>query len=433
MDTLRDHSAPYKDGAWERFAASQHKGKKISPIWYWSSAAAMMLLGVALFINNYLFEKREALTKRNTYTHVEPENKKGYLEQDPSVREHLDDDRGRLKDNQQPKSTLALKPLRKYEDQKTIVFEKATTVYPDSNKGHQVAVASAIEASKMERDGTEVSAGNIDNKNQGLAERDRKVSKEEALIRMLNEGNTDAASSAQNALQQRPVMAARKWNVGVILSPSLSDERVNMGGGVSVAYQLSKKVSIGSGVSLVDLGFRQSSPNIPGNGGRMMDAAPVSTALTNESPMYNAKTLETKELTSINTNLLALDIPIDIKYQVSKQFYASAGISFFAVLNEDRTNNFLTRAPTDRTLQSADGFAFSQPEFQIKSVSEKASETPYQGNGYSGFLNFSVGRKMPLSNKIGIAVEPFIKIPVGSLSNQDMNLRYGGLRIITSF
>lgn len=426
VDTLREHSAPYKEGAWERFAASQHQGKKISPIWYWGSAAAMVLLGVTLLINNYLFDKGGIIVQ-NEYTQAKPESNNtdtegGYpLDAEP-------DDQSKEGESRQPKSTmLAFTPTRRSQNQGLAPLQTATATISLKGEDHQLPVMSALNVPKAVSQETETDAST--KQKEQIAANDKEMSKEEALIRMLNEGSS-YVSSAQKTLPQRPEIDARKWNVGVMLSPSLTDERVNIGGGVTVAYQLSKKVSIGSGVSLVDLGFRQSSPNIPGGG--VMDA-PAPASLSNESPMFNARSLETKELTSINTNLLALDIPIDIKYQVSKQFYASAGVSFFTVLNENRTNNFLTRTPTDRTLQSADGFAFSQPEFQVKSVSEKASETPYQGNGYSGFLNFSVGRKMPISNKVGIAVEPFIKIPVGSLSNQDMNLRYGGLRVITSF
>ncbi len=130
---------------------------------------------------------------------------------------------------------------------------------------------------------------------------------------------------------------------------------------------------------------------------------------------------------------MGLDIPIDFKYQVTKQFYASAGVSLFTVLNEQRTNNYITSSPTNRSLQTSEGFVYNQPEFQTQKVSEKSTDTPLQGNSYSGFLNFSVGRKMPISSKVGISVEPFIKQPIGKLSNENLNLRYGGVRIITSF
>jgi len=427
--TLRDHAAPYKEGAWERFAASQGKGKKITPIWYLSGAAAMVLLGVALLINSGIFDRNNAVMHKE-YTQTQVDDRKTDLKNDALAEEYKKEDDQEATDNSQSKSTVLAftQPKQGGTNSITKLHQTVQTEQLNNDNREQVIVGAVEKEIQTDTPGQEVVADDKE-KTPQLAER-RVESKEDALMRMLSEESAYASSPSSMA-QKNEHIGAKKWNVGVMFAPSLTEERVNMGGGVTVAYQISEKVSIGSGVSLVDLGLRQSSPNTAGNGNVMDSPAPAS--LSNQSPMFNARSVETKELTSINTNLLALDIPVDIKYQVSKQFYASAGVSFFAVLNENRTNNFLTRTPTDRTLQSAEGLAVRQPEFQIKNVSEKSAETPYQGNGYSGFLNFSVGRKMPISNKVGIAVEPFIKIPVGTLSNQDMNLRYGGVRVITSF
>ncbi|MGK9119260.1 hypothetical protein [Olivibacter jilunii] len=429
-EVLREHSAPYREGAWERFASTQKQGRKVVPIWYLGGVAAAVLLGVALFMNRNNVDRQ--IPPAITYTQ---NNGSGESKGDSLLKQAspvITGETSAEHNNKRNGSVLAQSSNRGSEGKSASTFAEVFNKEQPTKIDNRIAQfdqkkneALSSNGSSIERE--EPNSEQVQQKGKIIG--DTSKEKEEALISMLRENSSSSSSSERALMNNADYSGNKRWNVGVVFAPSLTEERFNMGGGVTVAYNISKKVSIGSGVSLVDLGFHQSSPNA--SNGTMN--SPVSASLSDASPTLNAKSLETKELTSINTNLLALDIPIDIKYQVSKQFYASAGISFFAVLNEDRTNNFLTRTPTNRTIQNTEGYAFSQPEFQVNNVSEKAEETPFQGNGYSGFLNFSVGRKMPISRKVGIAVEPFFKIPIGSLSNQNMNLRYGGIRVITSF
>jgi len=424
-DVLREHSAPYKEGAWERFAAVGGKRKKIVPFWYLSGVAAMLLLGVALFINrgnvdtsivkthNKLakeqpeteenkavtsqgdlpeikFEKQEKLTKQSVLAASKPDRNSNLKE----LRSFMQAENGNLTPHETPETGE----------------DKLQEDKPTDEKKH---IAQDVE--------------------ERLATNHKEASGEDALIRMLREDSRHTVAE-ESMINNTNYTKGRKWNVGVVLAPALTAERLNMGGGVSVAYRISKKIAIGSGISLVDLGLHQADPyRSPARPSALVSSDVVTSSLSSKSPVLSAKSSETKQLTSINTNLLALDVPIDIKYQITDHFYVSAGLSFFAVLNEDRINNYTTTTPMDRTLQNTEGYAFSQPEFQIKSISEQATVTPYQGNSYSGFLNFSVGRKVPVFKKVGLSVEPFIKVPIGELSKQDMNLRYGGVRIITSF
>lgn len=431
-EVLRSHSVPYREGAWERFARKQKSAKRVLPIWYFGGAAAAILVGLVFFINRNTVDQQ--ITAPTNYTQTDDTEKRegdSLIGQESTVAgQHKTMGAPGLKRRLEKNESI----LAKVAEEKTKEEIAASSVVTIDNEKLTQADNRVLELTEnrtavlpFDRNtaGSDNPAPEREEKNTGTANFSAKE-REDALIQMLSENSSSARVSGASADQA----ADRRWNIGLMVAPSLTDERFNMGGGVTVAYNISKKVSIGSGVSLVDLGFRQSSPNAS-NGS---SDSPVNASLSDASPMLSARSLETKELTSINTNLLALDIPIDIKYQVSKQFYATAGISFFAVLNEDRVDNFLTRTPTNnRTVQNTEGYAFSQPEFQVNSVSEKSNETLLQGNSYSGFLNFSVGRSMPISRKVGIAVEPFFKIPIGSLSNQDMNLRYGGVRVITSF
>lgn len=418
-ETLREHEASYKEGAWERFAAKNQKHKRVLPIWYLSGAAAILLLGVSIFLYK----------AGNDVTNVPKEI---VYQQIPQSEDDL------------------LSPKKKVDDQlATKNYKPVDTDKKSRNNTRQLALnapnAFAIEEIKqktenllLQRTDRDIDTHKID-KSDDAKESEEKIAGvdsneavktqqnngEDALIRMLSESSKTVGEDIKMANKQS--IMDNRWDIGVVLAPSVTDRRFNMGGGVAIAYHISKKLSVGSGVSVVDLGLRQGPPQSNQN------ALASPAMLNSESPVLSAKSSESKELTSVNTNWLALDVPIDIKYHISRQFYASAGVSFFAILNENRTNNYITHTPTNRTVQNADGYSFAQQEFEVKNVSEKTDETPFEGNSYSGFLNFSVGRKVPLSKRVGVSVEPFFKLPIGKLSREDMNLRYGGVRIITNF
>lgn len=437
VDVLREHSAPYKEGAWEGFVKKQqfakHAGK--TAMWYYlSGAAALIVLGIAFFLGQKSVRDTTSISPKVA---IEPSMREKDVKRGQGHRdEHLNNlDLTRTEPSGKtivtPRTTLRTVSSKKETTQQIYVATLAQSGAGIESQ-YTATTGHAANVSQSKRDTTSDTAGSA-----AQPTEPKEKHSDDAFMRMLKEDqHAIAANEAGKQVGNNTNLAAqnRKWNIGVVLAPAFTEDRLNMGGGISVAYRISKKLSVGSGVSLVDLGLRQSSPSASSaSDGALMNSSPIVASLNSKSPMLSAKAAETKELTGVNTNLLALDIPIDIKYQVTKRFYVSAGVSLFTVLNEDRTNHYLTTTPTSRTLQNTDGFAFTQPEFQVERVSEEAPDAPYQGHSYSGFLNFSVGRTMPILKKVGLSVEPFVKIPIGSLSNQDMNLRYGGVRVITSF
>ncbi|GAA4781301.1 hypothetical protein GCM10023231_05940 [Olivibacter ginsenosidimutans] len=433
-DVLRGHSAPYKEGAWEHFVAKHGKRRRVIPLWYLSGAAATLIFGVALYLYRGNFDSSIHPTATNFAKRVTEINKSNDTVDGGDSLVVESKKQIPMNDHTNALAVAVPKPLT---HKNHIPDETGETVQEINKDFHPTEALASKQADLQEsspagQDYVVQQKETVQKDHEQLTENRKKDGEESALMQMLQENDSYISSGEESKMHMASQTNSGKWNVGVVLAPSVTGERLNMGGGVAVAYRISNRLSIGSGVSVVDLGLHNSTPFSPSSSGQMN--APVSTdVLSSRSAMLSAKSSETKELVSVNTKLLALDVPIDLKYDLSKQFYVSAGVSFFAVLNEDRVNNYTTTTPTNRTLQNTDGYAFSQPEFQVKSVHEASSETPYQGNSYSGFLNFSVGRKMPVFKKVGLSVEPFIKIPIGELSKQDMNLRYGGVRVITNF
>src|SRR5690606_14374645 len=95
-----------------------------------------------------------------------------------------------------------------------------------------------------------------------------------------------------------------KWNFSLEVSANSMDNDVNFGGGVGVTYNLSKKLSISSGISYVQLSANRN-PSQP--------AEIAKTSLTT----YNYS----KSLNGINTSLSGLDIPINLKLNLNSNMY----------------------------------------------------------------------------------------------------------------
>lgn len=209
--------------------------------------------------------------------------------------------------------------------------------------------------------------------------------------------------------------AGSKWDFGVAVAPSMTSSNVNIAGGLTTAYRLSNKFSVSSGVSLMQL---------------------ESGSTTAPQPMAKASisSLSHKELLAVDANIKAIDIPIGIVYQVNKHIYTSAGVSYFNVVGEKRSNTYgLTSQSTEAFSNPQTGFVSERTVLNSVAVEEPVAETPLKGNSYLGFFNFSIGRKQQLFNKYNVLIEPFIKVPIGKLSTQELNLMNSGLKFQISF
>lgn len=195
-----------------------------------------------------------------------------------------------------------------------------------------------------------------------------------------------------------------------------------MGYGINMAYALSSKVSISSGLAYNEMGsardntnLSQSAPNSPS-----MAAAFVSTS---------------KELRSVQTRLRGIDIPLEFRYKFSSKVYANAGVSVFAVFKQEQQNTFLqssVESASSTSLVNEERDAFKQVLVN-RVVSEEAPAEEIKNDPYLGFYNFSVGFKQKLSKKNSFAVEPFLKVPMKEISNDNLKLLGTGVKLRFDF
>ncbi|WP_021188738.1 hypothetical protein [Sphingobacterium sp. IITKGP-BTPF85] len=204
-----------------------------------------------------------------------------------------------------------------------------------------------------------------------------------------------------------------------------------MGGGLSLAYQITDKISIRSGVSMQQYGAGVDRQNnlgaVQSAGMAFNDAVSNSPVMKNNESLLLARQTVDKELSAVNNKLLTIDIPVDVRYHVSKSFYTSVGVSYVGVLDQTQENYFVNGI--NENTSANNGQAVSSPENVKQTFKGSAVNT----NDFNGFVNLSIGKKMTVGKKLSIAVEPFVKLPVGGLKSTDFNYTNGGLKVVTSF
>jgi hypothetical protein len=206
-----------------------------------------------------------------------------------------------------------------------------------------------------------------------------------------------------------------KWNFGVGVIPAVSGSNLNFGAGLTTAYRISDKFSLSSGISVMQM---ESARDIPASGNNMV----------------SLRMIPDKQLLAVDATIKAIDIPLGLIYKVNNHFYTSAGVSFFNVISDQRSNTFAQTSQVSKmTMNPETGFVSSYSAVENKEVAEPTPESPLKGNSYLGFFNFSIGRQQHIFNRYIIQVEPFVKVPLGKLSNEDLKLTNSGIKLQVLF
>ncbi len=408
-ETLRNHAEPYKEGAWERFAALNGVLHKRVLWWPYAATAAVLLLAVGLFWfnqpNGIDVAGPEVVEMDMERAHPVPQESA----QPTTINELPDAAREPIKlvsKSPRPRRQDRIAVPKNVPDPETVDVSDVTRSVPEESS-QRLAIVPEREASEEEI-------------RQFPIESDHGLSGQQTV-------NQEFAGAANT----RSDNSVKKWNIGVVVAPSLTSEKVNWGGGVAVAYQLSDRFSLGSGVSIGRLGLGENPNYDP-----MSSYDPSRPSAYPTDGAFHGLTKdrqEYKEDVYITSNVVTLDVPLDVRYEVAKGFYTSVGVSYVAVLNEQRTEHFidgLNKPPFESSSANRKDLTAST---HVGYTSEKMAVQPLVGKGYAGFMNFSIGRKMPLSGKLSLSIEPYFKLPIGRLSKEEMNFTNGGIRIVTGF
>lgn len=438
---LKDHELPYKEGSWEKFASNYGVSAHRSSNWkYWSAAAAVLLcFGVGYW---GLKTNVETDLPAVVLTHLpEREDVLGdHKDLKESIQRSLSDVTG---DRIVSAEVLSAKKPYTYSvpvDHSTENLDNHHLVLSTGQlmRGHDVAVSAdlrRLQSMQLKNNSFSAQVGLTESEVERVsASTNTTVTNSSAVIASANSGfmspvnqtQRDAAKlsqlyaaqqgGARNSVVHTNVNQDKKWEMGAFVSPASTSESITLGGGVALAYNISSKVSLRSGASIQHYGaVSGNSPITPAMGSNTLNAdAPnyiSQSNLNNSFAMRAADAKDAKSNERVSGKILTVDIPLDVRYAINKNFYTSVGVSYVGVLDQERATIYET----------------NNTEYRQKSQDKNVDD-----KGVNGFINFSVGRKQKVG-KLSISVEPYYKAPIGNLKSSDLNYSNGGVKIITSF
>ncbi|KQM77092.1 hypothetical protein ASE74_17675 [Pedobacter sp. Leaf216] len=396
---LQNHEETYPNGAWERFSEKENKKRGITywPLW---AAAALILIfgGVFLTLNNDNSKNEVAISKQKTKDSAQKNT--DTIVPSKSIAPPLNTNIG----NQTPAETnLAY-------NSPSIINEKLKPLLEQQNN---YALTNATEGLGL------INNNLLDNTLSGKNISDLK-SKE---FDILTENKKPQPSTQTNfekllaqdsyANQQKPAaktIGNSKWQPDVYVAPAMgNDNKVTMNYGFSLSYAIANKLSISSGVSYASISTTES-----------LDAS---------AP----QTLSGKNLASVDAKVRGINIPLELKYNISDKLYTNIGVSALAVLNNSQQNSYIINQVQSFSSPAINGYS----DFKTLIVKEKTVEPQSEANidpdKYIGFYNFSLGYKQKISKKNNIAIEPFLRLPMKTFSKENLNLTNGGLRLKIDF
>ncbi len=131
----------------------------------------------------------------------------------------------------------------------------------------------------------------------------------------------------------------------------------------------------------------------------------------------------------MDAQLLALDIPINLKYNLiensGNSFFISAGISSRAYFSENYNSAYYAE----------DLLTLGEKPGRTNTVLQEEEKTvkAFKRFDTAKILNFSFGMDYRFRNGMGLQIEPFIKYPLGLLTSENIKLGSGGIQFRVYF
>lgn len=204
---------------------------------------------------------------------------------------------------------------------------------------------------------------------------------------------------------KKPFQKTSKFSLGIYAGPHInfakgSNTLLGFEAGVSTDFQLSKKLKLSSGLGLIQnkLSYQNNFSN-----NNIYASIPANQASNSSQATISNNT----SLTSLNVNLLQLDIPINLIYNFlpgKNSIAVLAGLSSGTFVKESYQYNY---ANTTNNSQNSKSF---QSFYLLKT------------------LNVAAQFGLPIK-KYNLQVEPFIKVPLGGVTAQQLKFGEAGINL----
>lgn len=397
---LQNHEEAYSNGAWERFSEKKNKKRGIAFWPLWSAAVLIFIFGGIFFAQNNIDQKKDvAITKPkadhnpahgNTDILISPKNI------EPSLKNDINNHTAavnNLDDNQSIIAKGNLKPTLEQQHDNA-VFNTSAELDP-------------VNHNLLDNKLSGINLSSIKSKEFGILTENKKPQPR-------TQTNFEKLLAQDSyASQQKPADKASgnsKWQPDVYVAPAMgNDNKVTMNYGFSLSYAIANKLSISSGVSYASISTTES--------------------LNASAP----QTLSGKNLASVDAKVRGINVPLELKYNISDKLYTNVGVSALAVLNNSQQNSYIVNQVQSFSAPAVNGYADSKTMIVQEKKVEPQPEANIDPDKYIGFYNFSLGYKQKISKKNNLAIEPFLRLPMKTFSKENLNLTNGGLRLKIDF
>jgi len=426
-DNLQVHEEAYTPGAWERF--SVHEEKKRSRFFYWPlwSAAAIILVIAGIF----LLQNNSSNVEHSIVKNTLPKTKKQEnSEKENSSKADVVLDKSTKSASVENKSPLSKNAHTKSQNNTSFGTETSEMVLNYAYNKTKSETLNLSSENNLENQRRLVENIHLEKNylNSNLSQVQIKLEKKKnPEARMTFEQLLEQDSHKNSLAKTEKSKTITKWEPGVFVAPSMgNDNKVNMNYGFSLSYNLADKLSINSGIAYAAL---STTSNPTASAGSARDAVANMPSTSNAIAYSSAS----RSFESVNASISGINIPLELKYKISNKFYTGVGVSALAILNNKQNNNYIVSSVQNTTVANTFGVAEQKMLVVTERVSESQTGSSTPTDKYIGFYNFSIGYKQKISKKNNFAVEPFLRLPMKTFSNDKLNLTNGGVRLKFDF
>ena len=434
---------PYKEGAWEKFQETHNPSAiKKNRAYYWAASAAAVLLVGAFAIQQYSKDKLPTNDPNQTIVMQDPANSS-------STQQNTNEGIDQNSITEEVPTSLNPGVITNANEQQVIAQVNATNQGIIANQS-STSLNGMFEA----QTGMHAITSNVANpkyielKNPVITtqisslknDNELKPIWDSRIVSTLASSNQQLGKSAisgqEPQFQNKRFNFGERFDLGVFVSPNSTNDKFNFGGGVLVAYNVTKNIAVRTGLAFnrYEAGAMRdpiANQDIP------VAASKETIQKYNQNSFLQANVSNAVILPNINAisgAVQAIEIPVDVKLKTNSGFYASTGLTYSAVTKQERFTHYIENSNSE---VFPDGMPADDKgvEKAVKQVSRsiKTEEPNVSTNGFGGFMNLSIGKEVKMKKSFSISVEPYLKLPVGNFKRADMNYTNGGLRIITNF
>jgi hypothetical protein len=390
-ETLHSHQEDYVTGAWEEFVKKRKWRRAIILFWRLSGAAAVLLLLIGLF---WL---KVSSPVKNEQSQVALQHPIRSLMQ-PSTGDHSALHGGNVSTQKnQPTQQNTVSPTL------AIVNRPATTT-TNKTTGNNAIVTALPDKKDNQKDNY-----NTDNKQQATdtsASRPALVNTEEKKteVKKFARITKPIYDSLMGHHTTDPVKKEKKnLSYAAIVSPALGSQKLNFGAGFEIAYPITGNLSVSSGIAYSSL---YAENNVDNNSGSLA-----------------------RQLQGANLDVSGFEVPLGLTYKTKSGFYATAGVLAMTVIADHLEYNYLVQRTVAMLNATPSGASYQTMSLVSSRQTEPSQE---KINNYLGFYQFSAGQKAIIGKK-EFNIGPFVKLPFGSVSNENIKLMQAGIRLGIGF